>query len=83
MPKKRNRGMTRIKVPRDAVLPFCKDCGKVLTNKEFDMHVYVCEKVPQEIFNQPNTPFGGSSVSTDTNCNSSLTNPLLGAPSDK
>ena len=90
MPKKHNRGMMRIKVPRDAVLPFCKDCGKVLTNKEFDMHVYVCEKVPQEIFNQPNTPLGGSSVSTGTNCNSSLTNPLLGVrfvvpplPSDK
>ena len=78
MPKKHNRGM--MKVPRDAVLPFCKDCGKTLTNKEFDMHVYVCEKVPQEIFNDNyfNTPLGGSSVSTGTNCNSSLTNPLLG-----
>ena len=29
------------------------------------------------------TFFGGSSVSTGTNCNSSLTNPLFGAPSDK
>ena len=29
------------------------------------------------------TLLGGSSVSTGTTCNSSLTNPLLGAPSDK
>ena len=29
------------------------------------------------------TLLGGSSVSSGTTCNSSLTNPLLGAPSDK
>ena len=81
----------RIKVPRDAVSPFCKDCGKSLTNKkEVELHFLVCEKVPQEIFNGRGTshiyfktPFGGSSVSFGTNCSSSLTNPLLGAPSDK
>ena len=60
----------------------CRFCYKALTNKEFDMHVFVCEKVPQEIFHLK-TPLGGSSVSFGTNCNSSLTNPLLGAPSDK
>ena len=63
----------------------CKYCKKAMMKKEEELHKYVCEKVPQEIFkdNYFNTPLGGSSVSTGTNCNSSLTNPLLGAPSDK
>ena len=30
----------------------CKLCGKTLTKKEVGMHVYVCEKVPQEILDQ-------------------------------
>ena len=55
---------------------------KVLTKKEVELHVYVCEKVPQEIFHLK-TPFGDSSVSLGTTSNSSLTNPLLGAPEDK
>ena len=29
----------------------CCFCKKVLTKKEVGMHVYVCEKVPQEILN--------------------------------
>ena len=60
----------------------CKFCRKLLKYED-ELHIYVCEKVPQEIFNQPNTPFGGSSVSFGTTSNSSLTNPLLGAPEDK
>ena len=55
----------------------CKHCLKTLTKKEAGLHVYVCEKVPQEIFNQPNTLLGG------TTSNSSLTNPLLGAPEER
>ena len=55
----------------------CGFCGKTLMKKEKELHIFVCEKVPQEIFQ---APFGGSSVSFGTNCNSSLTNPLLGAP---
>ena len=61
----------------------CCFCEKILSKKEEKLHIYVCEKVPQEIFNQPNTPLGGSSVSFGTTSNSSLTNPLLGAPSLK
>ena len=57
----------------------CRFCEKILTKKEQELHIYVCEEVPQEIF-QPNTHLGGSSVSTGTTSNSSLTNPLLGAP---
>ena len=60
----------------------CCFCEKVLRKKEVELHVYVCEKVPQEIF-QPRAPLGGSSVSFGTTSNSSLTNPLLGAPEDK
>ena len=40
----------------------CKLCGKTLTNKEFDMHVYVCEKVPQEIFRGGTTNRSGQSL---------------------
>ena len=29
----------------------CCFCKKVLTKKEVGMHVYVCEKVPQEMLN--------------------------------
>ena len=57
----------------------CRFCLKLVIEK-VELHIYVCEKVPQEIFNQPNTPLGGSSVSFGTTSNSSLTNPLLGAP---
>ena len=60
----------------------CRFCEKVLTKKDVELHVYVCEKVPQEIF-QARAPLGGSSVSLGTTSNSSLTNPLLGAPEDK
>ena len=60
----------------------CCFCEKTLSKKEVELHIYVCEKVPQEVF-QPTTPLGGSSVSLGTTSNSSLTNPLLGAPSLK
>ena len=60
----------------------CRFCEKILNEKEQQLHIYVCEKAPQEIF-QPRAPFGGSSVSLGTTSNSSLTNPLLGAPEDK
>ena len=60
----------------------CSFCGKTVVKKEVDIHLYVCEKVPQEVF-QPRTPLGGSSVSFGTTNNSSLTNPLLGPPLDK
>ena len=67
---------------RKSKVDVCRFCEKVLAKKEAELHFYVCEKVPQEIF-QPNAPFGGSSVSLGTTSNSSLTNPLLGAPEDK
>ena len=93
-----------------------------MTKEEGKLHLFVCDKVPQEIFKgsslkvtseekkmsttisekidpnrqskQPDgihtlahghfkTFLGGSSVSSGTTNNSSLTNPLLGAPSDK
>ena len=60
----------------------CKFCRKAMALKETELHMYVCEKVPQEIF-QPNTPLRGSSVSFGTTSNSSLTNPLLGASEDR
>ena len=52
MSKKSNSRMTRIKVPNDTVLPFCKFCQKPLSEKEARLHIYVCEKVPQEIFSK-------------------------------
>ena len=57
----------------------CHFCRQVLMKKEVELHVYVCEKVPQSLQNA----FGGSSVSFGTTNNSSRTNPLLGAPEDK
>ena len=64
----------------------CGFCRKLL-KQEDKLHFYVCEKVLQERFiggttnhgeNHFNSPLGGSSVSTGTTSNSSLTNPLLG-----
>ena len=59
----------------------CCFCKKVLMKKEVGLHVYVCEKVPQEKLHI--VSLGGSSVSFGTTSNSSRTNPLLGAPEDK
>ena len=77
MPKRRanKRNMVKGEI-------MCKFCEKAMTKKEAELHLYVCEKVPQEIFDDGyfKNPFGGGSVSFGTNCNSSLTNPLLGAP---
>ena len=82
-----HRKMPRLRKSDEAMMKMrwsftCKHCRKTLTRKEGELHKYVCEKVPQEIFNDNyfKTPLGGSSVSFGTNCNSSLTNPLLGAP---
>ena len=61
---------------------FCIFCKKKMSEKEGGMHLFVCEKVSQELF-QPRTPLGGSSVSLGTTNNSSRTNPLLGPPVDK
>ena len=83
MPNRNGSRKVMIGVGRRCSSVVCIFCQKSLTKKEEELHIFVCEKVPQEIFNQPNTPFGGSSVSFGTNCNSSLTNPLLGAPEDK
>ena len=60
----------------------CSFCRKTVMKKEVDLHMFVCEKAPQEVF-QPRAPLGGSSVSFGTTNNSSRTNPLLGAPVDK
>ena len=32
-------------------VPFCRFCLKMLTLKEGELHFFVCDKVPQEIFN--------------------------------
>ena len=67
---------------RNVIELFVVFVEKVLEEKEKELHIYVCEKVPQEIF-QPRAPLGGSFVSLGTTSNSSLANPLLGAPEDK
>ena len=81
MPKKDPSKSEKVVVLNSLLVRFVKK--KTLTKKEVELHLYVCEKVPQEIFNESNIYFktllGGSSVSFGTNCNSSLTNPLLGA----
>ena len=82
MPNRNGNRMVTLDGGRKFSRVACRFCEKMLTKKEQELHIYVCEKVPQEIF-QPRAPLGGSSVSLGTTSNSSLTNPLLGAPEDK
>ena len=71
-----------IKIMRDGGRKHCRVvchfCKKVLMKKEADMHMCV-----RKYLNHFETPLGGSSVSLGTTNNSSLTNPLFGAPEDK
>ena len=85
MPKKNHNNKCLIRVKGSFKQLACRFCQKALTKSELGLHLYVCEQVPQEIFDYRyfKTPLGGSSVSTGTTCNSSLTNPLLGAFLDK
>ena len=39
---KGGRGQTRI---------VCRFCQKIIGKKEVDMHIYICNKVPQEMLN--------------------------------
>ena len=83
MPKRYQNGQCSVGVLKKVRQISCAFCQKALSKKELELHFFVCEKVPQEIFDESNiyfkTPLEGSSVSFGTTCNSSLTNPLLGA----
>ena len=90
MPKKgpNRKCLMRVKGRYSGI--YCTFCQKTLTNKEVELHLYVCEKYHKKMFNYGyyfKTPLGGSSVSTGMTNNSSLTNPFFGAflplPSDK
>ena len=47
----RNGNRKVMSVGRSRSSDICRFCQKLLTKKEVGMHVYVCEKVPQEILN--------------------------------
>ena len=49
MPNKRRKLM--FKGGRGQTMIVCCFCQKSLLKKEADMHMYVCEKVPQEMLN--------------------------------
>ena len=51
MPRRRVVDKVRMKMK----VPFCRFCRKTITRKEIELHLLVCEKVPQEIFNDPNS----------------------------
>ena len=51
MPNRNGSRRITIDVGRSRSSDICRFCKKVLTKKEVDMHVYVCNKIPQEILN--------------------------------
>ena len=52
MPKGRHRygKLNIIDAKRNVI--HCRFCKKALTKKEIELHLLVCEKVPQEIFDE-------------------------------
>ena len=46
----RERLVNKVRCKRKAY--FCRFCRKMLTKEECDFHFFMCEKVPQEVFNE-------------------------------
>ena len=44
------RGRVIVRVKRSEEIR-CRSCRKTLSKKEAELHVFICDKVPQEIFN--------------------------------
>ena len=51
MPKKNHNNKHSIRVSMKVRLLVCAFCQKALSKKEAEPHLFVCDKVPQEIFN--------------------------------
>ena len=64
MPKRRVNGGSKIRIR-------CRFCHKTLSEKEVELHVYMCEKVQQEVFN------GGDLLKTSSHLKGRKTNPPL------
>ena len=62
---------------------YSEEVNKVALSANDDKRVILEDGIHTMAHGHFNTLLGGSSVSSGTTCNSSLTNPLLGAPSDK
>ena len=62
---------------------YSEEVNKIALSANDDKRVILKDGVHTRAHGHFRTFLGGSSVSTGTTCNSSLTNPLLGAPSDK
>ena len=52
MPKKKIHGKCSVRTSTKVRTIICRFCQKSLLEKEVELHFYVCEKVPQEIFSQ-------------------------------
>ena len=62
---------------------YSEEVNKIALSANDDKRVVLKDGIHTLAHGHFRTFFGGSSVSSGTTCNSSLTNPLLGAPSDK
>ena len=62
---------------------YTEEVNKVALSANDDKRIILKDKIHTLAHGHFKTLLGGSSVSSGTTCNSSLTNPLLGAPSDK
>ena len=52
MPKKNHNGKCSVRVSMSLRQLVCAFCQKALSKKEVELHFFVCDKVPQEIFNE-------------------------------
>ena len=62
---------------------YSEEVNKIALSANDDKRVILEDGIHTLAHGHFRTFLGGSSVSSGTTCNSSLTNPLLGAPSDK
>ena len=62
---------------------YSEEVNKIASSANDDKRVILKDGIHTLAHGHFKTLLGGSSVSSGTTCNSSLTNPLLGAPSDK
>ena len=62
---------------------YTEEVNKIALSANDDKRVILKDGIHTRAYGHFKTLLGGSSVSSGTTCNSSLTNPLLGAPSDK
>ena len=62
---------------------YTEEVNKIALSANDDKRVILQDGVHTMAYGHFKTLLGGGSVSSGTTCNSSLTNPLLGAPSDK